>query len=157
MKKRPTRTILNPWPLFCFLLLGCSSDPFIVSPFHLRGESMLRTPVEPVKGEARYRYDRTVSEKDRKQKHGHYYVFKWRRDLLHSETDPITATLEYRQASTGRKILRKTVSLSPLEDRKTEIWITGEDYLKNGRILSWKATLSQGGETLATEQSFLWD
>ena len=145
--------------LFLLLfLVGCSSPSFEVFQFHLRGERTLANRQAPmIRGEAQYRIDQNLSAKERKSKFGQYYVIKWKDKVLDKNTEPAEILFQYRQAATGRKIQEKSISLSSLDTNKVKISIIGDEYLKKGRVLSWKASLLQDGNLKASEQSFLWD
>jgi len=64
--------------------------------------------------------------------------------------------LKYRQAKTGAKILRKSITRAETSGT-THLNVNGDAYSKNGRILSWMLELKQSGKILATEQSYLWE
>ena len=138
-------------------LTHCSKPALTVSQFHLRNSKMLSKTSPMVRAEALYRYDNNLSQKDRLQKHGHYYVVRWDPDEIDQSSSDLKLSFKYRQASSGQKGKTITHILPANSAPQYEIIINGPEYLKNGRILAWKATLSQGGEIIGTEQSFLWD
>lgn len=145
--------------LFLLLFLsGCSNPPLEVFQFHLRGEQTLANRQVPmIRGEAQYRLDQNLSAKERKNKFGQYYVIKWKDKVLDENSDTAEILFQYRQAATGKSVQSKRISLSSFDKNKVEISIIGNDYLKKGRVLSWKASLIQNGNLRASEQSFLWD
>ena len=64
---------------------------------------------------------------------------------------------EYRQVSSGAKVktIEKMIPASESGDR--QIFINGEKYRKNGRVLAWRVKLYDGKELVARKQSYLWD
>ncbi len=141
----------------CFVIVNCSRNTLEVNQYHLKGAQNLSRISQTVRGEALYRYDQNLLKKDREQKHGHYYTFRWDKKAIKQNGAPPILEFRYRQSATGQtpRLVKKTL---PLNGRPiTEISITGESYKKRGRILSWQALLKQGDKTLAKEQSFLWE
>ena len=143
--------------ILCLVSMSCSQQALKVTQYHLRGSQNLSQPSQMVRGEALYRYDQNLSKKDRKQKHGQYYILRWDKKLVNLNGEPLILEFRYRQSATGQtpQLIRKT--FSPQAQPISEISVTGETYLKKGRILSWEALLKQGQKTIAREQSFLWD
>ena len=146
--------------LLCFLSLSCSSPPLKVNQYHLKGPQNLsqnQNYTAMIRGEGLYRYDQNLSKKDRQEKLGHYYTFRWKKDLVDSTGDSLTLVFKYRQPATGQtaQTIRRTIDTQ--SKPMVEIHLIGQDYLKKGRIISWKASLKQGDSILASEQSFLWE
>lgn len=137
-------------------LTSCSTRSFSVAQFHLRGEGSIKNSAEFVRGEALYRFGKSVSTLERQARHGHYYTFQWSMDLLKDRGGQVEGILYYRQANTGRMVLSKSF-IVPAGQKKAELSVHGREYAENGRVLNWRGTLTQGGELLASEQSFLWE
>ena len=64
---------------------------------------------------------------------------------------------EYRQALTGERISTFDQVVGEVRSQnKTALRITGESYHRDGRVVSWQATLLQDGKLLDQTRSFLW-
>lgn len=149
------RTLLALTTALTFV--SCTSqNPLNVSQFHFRGEESTQSQVQMVSGEAKFRNNYNVSTADRQDQHGHYFVIRWDKKITDSQSD-VEVILQYRQSSSGRtvKTLKNSIPNSSA-DHQTEFSVTGDNYLKNGRILAWNAKLKQNGKILATTHSFLW-
>ncbi|MGC6425850.1 MAG: hypothetical protein ACON5H_02500 [Akkermansiaceae bacterium] len=107
-----------------------------------------------IRGEVNKRTYGAITAKEREQRKGHYYNVNW---TQLSGTDPVKVVFEYRQASTGDRVKKLTKVLSATASGSTEFQVIGADYQKNGRVLSWRISLYDGAQKVATKQSYLWD
>ena len=108
-----------------------------------------------VKMESSRRLFGAVSTAERNGRLGQYYTMVW--------NDPagagdVEVRLEYRQGATA-SLVKQMVRSFPASDTqgKAEFVVIGDDFLKGGRVLAWKATLRRGGNLVETQQSYLWD
>ncbi|MGB1260144.1 MAG: hypothetical protein ACPG6P_08900, partial [Akkermansiaceae bacterium] len=70
---------------------------------------------------------------------------------------PTHVVMDYQQAATGSKVLRKTHNLpAATPSGKVEFHVTGENYRTQGRVLSWRVRLMQGKKVLSEKRSYLW-
>ena len=138
------------------LFAACGSPGALdVRPFHIR-EVSLKGDGEPlIDGEEKRRMYGAVGVREQEQRLGHYYTVLWEDDGL---GQPARVVFEYQQASTASKILKKVQDFSADSRKgKAEFMIIGDEYLKGGRVLSWKCTLLRGGQEVAERHSYLWD
>lgn len=104
--------------------------------------------------ENRYRNFGAISELDRKERLGQYFTFFWR------ATRPanLTLRLEYRQEKLGPFIQAREVALGEVHGSgKTEVSVTGDDFIWDGRIASWRAVLIEDGRIVGLYSSALWN
>ncbi len=140
------------------LLSACSgpADPLVVKQFLLR-DQVPRTADEPMaRMEKSRRLRGAVSLEERRQRLGQYYTLIWH-DAGEAENGPVQLIFQYQQGATASLVKRMTRDY-PAETThgKAEFAIIGDDFFKNGRVLTWKATLLRGGREVASEQSYLW-
>jgi hypothetical protein len=143
-----------------FLLLSCAKQAadLQVRQYHLR-ESMFDENNDPmVRGEIQRRLHGAVTVAERRQKVGQYYDVQWNRGELgkKSKEVPVRIIFEYQQAGTASLIKRQVRDLRCREKCAVEFAIKGEDYAKNGRILTWRILVEEQGRVVAKEQSYLW-
>ena len=96
-----------------------------------------------------------VSNKERTEREGNYYTIFWRVD---DRSQPVKVRLEYRQKLTGFAV--KSIEKEVTDIRRnnvTDFSIIGEDYITNGAVNCWKASLVRGKEVLAEHKSYLWE
>jgi hypothetical protein len=95
-----------------------------------------------------------VNNVDRLEVRGNYYNFFWRT----RETGPITVRFEYRQANLGSYVQAREVAYNhPRGTMETQFQVIGDDYIQDGRIISWRALLISQGKIVGLTQSYLWD
>ena len=148
------------WKHLPLLLVGffaaCSSPEALdVRPYHIREVSLKGDGEQWIDSEEKRRMYGAVGVREQEQRLGIYYdVFR------HDDAvgEPVRVVLEYQQASTASKVLKKVQDFSA-ETRKgkAEFQVIGDDYLKGGRVLAWKCTLLRGGQEVASRHSYLWE
>jgi len=141
---------------------SCATDNqnLCVDKFTLRSIKIVDSNQAMVRGDQQKRLYGAVSIEDHKQRIGQYYILSW--DLLNQPkiTDwdsQAQLVFRFKQASTGSKIhtLSKLYP-SGTKEGKWEINNIGDDYIKNGRILAWRADLIYAGQAVASRESYLW-
>jgi len=137
----------------CFGVVACSSTPkpFEVDLFHMRSTELAGHEAGMVRGDQlRVLYGK-VETNERVRQLGQYYTF--RRSQLNEEA---VVKFFYQQVDTRSKVYQVDL---PMEAgvATVEFANSGEDYLKRGRLLAWKAELWQGGEIVTSEQSYMWE
>jgi hypothetical protein len=99
-------------------------------------------------------YGAVTNTVDRLQLRGNYYNFFWRT----RQSGPITVRFEYRQAYLGAFVQAREVSYDhPRGTMETKFQVIGDDYLNDGRVISWRAVLIADGKIVGLTQSYLWD
>ncbi len=136
------------------LLSACSGTPdaLVVKQFTLRDQLMANESDPLVRNEKLRRLHGAVSMDERKDRLGQYYTAIW-------NADPATQKsilFRYQQGGSRIKEMRSDIAPGTAEG-KVEFAIIGDDYFENGRVLAWKMDLISGGETIASEQSYLWE
>jgi hypothetical protein len=114
-----------------------------------------RTMDRAIAFERQYLLFGAVSAKEQRERTGHYYAFLWKAD---DRTQPVTIRFDYRQADTGLEVFTKEEVVTKVKSSNwTKLQVTGPEYFGNGRVTSWKFTLLQGGQEIASQQSYLWE
>ena len=105
--------------------------------------------------EQRHYLHGAVSLEERLARFGHYYTVFWKAE---DRSAPVTVTIEYRQKNTGPQSFTQAVTVDNVRgSNTTDLQVTGEQYWENGSVTAYRVTLTQNGETIAADQSFLWD
>ena len=95
-----------------------------------------------------------ITNVDRLELRGHYYDFFWRT----RQPGPVTVRFEFRQANLGSYVQAREVTYDrPKGTMETQFQVIGDDYLQDGRIISWRALLISQGKIVGLTQSYLWD
>jgi hypothetical protein len=98
-----------------------------------------------------------VSMEERKQRLGQYYTALWN-DPKGYGTSPVQVVFEYRQGGTGSLIKIQTQEFPAASgDGVAEFSVIGDDYIKNGKVLAWRARVLRGERQIGSKQSYLWD
>jgi len=140
-------------------LLGACTDPaapLVVQQFQVRDQKTVTKDDPMVRNEKLRRLHGAVSMSERREKLGQYYTLIWN-DAKGVGLGPVELVFQYQQGATASRIKRMTRTF-PAGDGsgQAEFAVIGEDYFQNGRVLAWKATLTRGGQEIATRQSYLW-
>ncbi len=141
------------------LLLGACAgptEPLAVKQFLLR-DQVPKTADEPMaRMEKSRRLRGAVSLEERRERLGQYYTLIWQ-DTAGAGQGEVELIFQYQQGATASLVKRMTRSYPAATTHgKAEFAIIGEDFFKNGKVLTWKATLRRGGREIATRQSYLW-
>ena len=167
MRKHSGRTPLKAWapaPLAALLviLIGCASSPkpvgftkvkyYQLKDEDERAESYSVDPM--IRFEREHHFHGAVTKDLRRDRLGYYYTLFWNAPATRT---PVTVRFEYRQALTGERISTFDQVVGEVRSQnKTALRITGESYHRDGRVVSWQATLLQDGKLLDQTRSFLW-
>jgi hypothetical protein len=133
-----------------------STAPLVVQQYQLRDERTVPGDDPMVRNHKLRRLHGSVSMAERREKLGQYYTLTWS-DPKGAGHGPVEVVFQYQQGATASRIKRMRQAF-PSNDAtgRAEFAVIGEDYFKNGRVLAWKATLTRGGQVVATRQSYLW-
>ncbi len=145
---------------FCLLIVSCAKTPqgLTVSTYHLRESMFQENDDQMVRGEVQRYLHGAVTVEERSQKIGQYYHVTWK------QSDQLTAGLagktevvfEYLQAASGSMVKRIVQRAQSPAHADAYFTIAGKDYAKNGRVLAWRVSVHNNGETLGSKQSYLW-
>jgi hypothetical protein len=144
--------------LVILCLTGCSTRSSLeVDSFFMRDFSTPETDEPMVRMEKLRRLHGALTAAERNDRLGHYYTMHWS-DPAGAGKGEIEIVFEYQQGSTASQVKRQWQRFAS-SDRsgKAEFRVTGNDYLKGGRVLAWKATLKRGGREIAKRHSYLWE
>lgn len=145
--------------LVILCLTGCSAtrSSLEVDSFFMRDFSTPETDEPMVRMEKLRRLHGALTAAERNDRLGHYYTMHWS-DPAGAGKGEIEIVFEYQQGSTASQIKRQWQHFASSDRRgKAEFRVTGNDYLKGGRVLAWKATLKRGGREIASHHSYLWE
>jgi hypothetical protein len=96
-----------------------------------------------------------VTTEERRARYGEYFTFMWK---TKDKSTPATLRFEYRQKGTTAEVLVKEIDIPKVKgSNTTQINVVGDEYATNGQVMSWRASIVRGGETVASSQSFLWE
>ncbi len=143
--------------IFPIILAACSTDsgPLTVKTYVLRDQER-DTGGDPwARMEKESRLRGAISMEERRQRLGQYYTILWRdADVKGGE---VSVTFQYQQGKTGSRIKSLTQTFPAyVSEGRASFAVLGDDYLENGRVLAWKATLHRGGREIASRRSYLW-
>lgn len=94
-----------------------------------------------------------ITPEDFRQRQGNYYSFYWRAKRDAS----VTVRFEYRQARLGSHVQALAVEYPNAKgSHRTQFSVTGDDYLNDGPVVAWRASLIENGRVVASTQSYLW-
>jgi hypothetical protein len=141
------------------LCLGaCTAPPetLVVKQFLLRDQTRA-TGDEPMVRMEKARHLRgAVSMEERRQRLGQYYTLVWS-DPKGAGLGNVEVLLQYQQGGSASRVKRMAKPFPASAVQGTaEFAVVGDDYLKNGKVLAWQATVSRGGKELASKRSYLW-
>lgn len=95
-----------------------------------------------------------ITNQERLARQGNYFTIFWETE----DRQPTTVRLEYRQANTGLTVKKVEEEVtSPKKHHVTKFAFNAEDYVTNGRVTSWRASLVRGKDTIADYKSYLWE
>jgi hypothetical protein len=104
--------------------------------------------------ERTYRLYGAITAADQRQRFGNYFDFFWRA----KRPAKVTVRLEYRQEKLRSFVQAREVSYPNAKgNHKTEFAIIGDDYLNDGRVITWRCLLIGNGRIVAENRSYLWE
>lgn len=147
-----------PSLLLILCLSACSNRGSLeVDSFFMRDFSTPETDEPMVRMEKLRRLHGALTAAERNDRLGHYYTMHWS-DPAGAGKGEIEIIFEYQQGSTASQIKRQWQRFAASErSGKAEFRVTGNDYIKGGRVLAWKATLKRGDREIASHRSYLWE
>jgi hypothetical protein len=104
--------------------------------------------------ERTYRMYGAITAADQRQRFGNYFDFFWRT----KRPANVTVRLEYRQDKLRAFVQAREISYQNVKgNQKTEFAVIGDDYLNDGRVISWRCLLIENGRIVAENRSYLWE
>jgi uncharacterized protein YcfL len=145
-------------PLSAFLIAACAGPPetLVVKQYMVRNQDSAESDEPMVRMEKSRRLHGAVSMAERRQRLGQYYTLLWH-DPDGVGQGAVEVLFEYQQgASASRvKVMRKSFPADTAQG-VAEFAVIGDDYFNNGKVLSWRASVTRGGKEIASRQSYLW-
>ncbi len=140
------------------VLSSCASKPqgFTKVKIYRLNPSVKVTAVDPsIPFEQEHLLHGAVTTLEREARRGNYYTFFWN---ARDTAQPAKIRFEYLQSATGFQKKQQLLEIPKVSRSNiTKIQVTGDEYIKDGKILAWCATLIQGGKEIAQEKSALWE
>jgi hypothetical protein len=96
-----------------------------------------------------------ISVEERRALQGDYFTIFWKAE---DRSQPLKVRLEYRQKNTGLAV--KAIEQEVVEvDRNntTKFSFIGNEYVTNGPVTSWRASIIRGKDSLVDYKSYLWE
>jgi hypothetical protein len=153
-----TRMKHLPLLLTAVLLAACAGPPdsLVVKQYVLRDQERSDSDEPMVRMEKSRRLHGAVSMAERRQRLGQYYTIVWQ-DPEGVGRGEVEVLFQYQQgASASRvKVMKKTFPADAAEG-VADFAVIGDDYFDNGKVLSWRASVTRGGREIASRQSYLW-
>ena len=104
--------------------------------------------------ERTYRMYGAITAADQRQRFGNYFDFFWRA----KRPADVTVRLEYRQEKLRSFVQAREMTYTNAKgNHKTEFAVIGDDYLNDGRVISWRCLLIENGQVVAENRSYLWE
>jgi hypothetical protein len=104
--------------------------------------------------ERTYRMYGAITAADQRQRFGNYFDFFWRA----KRPADVTVRLEYRQEKLRSFVQAREMAYTNAKgNHKTEFAVIGDDYLNDGRVISWRCLLIENGRIVAENRSYLWE
>jgi hypothetical protein len=104
--------------------------------------------------ERTYRMYGAITAADQRQRFGNYFDFFWRA----KRPANVTVRLEYRQEKLRSFVQAREMAYTNTKgNHKTEFTVIGDDYLNDGRVISWRCLLIENGRIVAENRSYLWE
>lgn len=152
------RSFLRLLPVFAAAALSaCATPPqgfTKVKIYRLDPKAKISSVDPSISFEKEHLLHGAVSNEEREARKGTYYTFFWKADDL---SQPVKLRFEYRQSATRSEVKTQEIEITEVKrSNVTKLQITGEEYLKSGKVLAWRAVLLQGGKEIASTRSFMW-
>lgn len=111
-------------------------------------------PTYALNFERQYRLHGAVTKLDQRQRAGHYFTFFWRS----KRPSDVTVRFEYRQDKLRSFVQGQEISYANARgNTRTEFKVIGDDYFDDGRVISWRCLVIEGGRIVAEHRSYLWE
>jgi hypothetical protein len=130
------------------------------APLKTRKKSILSSAQNSGIAEASMNFERTyrmygaITGADQRQRFGNYFDFFWRA----KRPANVTVRLEYRQDKLRSFVQAREMTYPHAKgNHKTEFAVIGDDYLNDGRVISWRCLLIENGRIVAENRSYLWE
>ena len=104
--------------------------------------------------ERTYRLYGAITGSDQRQRFGNYFDFFWRA----KRPANVAVRLEYRQEKLRSFVQAREMTYTNAKgNHKTEFAVIVDDYLNDGRVISWRCLLIENRRIVAENRSYLWE
>lgn len=144
--------------LIAILSASCAGrhESLKVKTYQLRDIDQKQSDEPMVRMEKGHRLHGAVSNASRQQRLGQYYTIIWN-DSNTAHSGPVTVIFEYQQGASASKVNQfKQTFAAGTKSGVVEFSIIGDNYLKYGKVITWKAKLVRNDQVIASKQSYLW-
>ncbi|MEO6054655.1 MAG: hypothetical protein ABIP97_11635 [Chthoniobacterales bacterium] len=94
-----------------------------------------------------------ITSYDLDERTGNFFTFFWRT----SKQSDVTVRLEYRQPRLANYVQAQELYYPNVKGSvKSDFQVTGDDFLENGQVVSWRALLIVDGKIVGLTQSYMW-
>ncbi len=136
--------------------VGAGATITKVNPYHLTDAFRPITATDPsIRFERDVLLHGAISTEERREREGDYFTIFWKAE---DRTQPVKVRLEYRQKNSGLAV--KTIEQEVTEvhrNNTTKFSFIGSEYVTNGPVTSWRASIVRGKDTLVDYKSYLWE
>lgn len=95
-----------------------------------------------------------ISAKEREARQGDYFTIFWKAE---DRTQPVKVRLDYTQQKTGSQLKMVEQEVTDIHrSNTTKFNFIGDEYVANGPVTSWRASIVRGKDTLVDYKSYLW-
>lgn len=136
--------------------VGTGATILKVNPYHLDDAFKPITAADPsLRFERESILHGAISIEERRALQGNYFTIFWKAE---DRSQPAKVVLEYRQKNTGLTVKKLEQEVADVGRKNTtKFSLIGEDYVTNGPVTSWRASIVRGKETLVDYKSYLWE
>lgn len=127
-----------------------------VKTYHLRDAvAPAEVVADPaVNFERQYVLHGAVHPMEMEDREGNYFSVFWK---VEDRSQPVKVRFEYTQVATGLDVKTVEEEVVDLRSRNiTNFSFVGNDYLANGPVTSWRASVVRGKDVLVSYNSYLW-
>ncbi len=104
--------------------------------------------------ESYYRAYGALTALDTRQRLGNYYTIFWRSQ----HPADVTVRFEYRQEKLHAFTQAREITYRQVKGtQRTLFTIIGDDFINDGRVIAWRASLIVNGRIVAVSRSYLWE
>jgi len=126
-----------------------------VNPYHLLDENGVSGADPSLAFERERLLHGAITDKEREARLGDYYTIFWK---VADRSQPVTVRLEYRQKAFGLAVKKVEKEVTDIgRDNTTHFEFIGDDYIVNGPVTAWRASIVRGGTVLVSYNSYLWE
>jgi hypothetical protein len=127
-----------------------------VNPYHLKDVNARVVAADPsINFEKDSILHGAISQEERIARQGDYFTIFW---SVEDRSQPVVVRLEYRQKASGLTIKKVEQDVAEIgRNNVTKFAFIGDDYVSNGPVTAWRASIVRGSQVLTSYNSYLWE